>query len=419
MGMEDTDIIYENEPYYPIIFYKPQNLSSETIYLNIYEYQYPDINLTSFTGASINPLIKTVPPKTIALCKIAPKADKAYIIFPGEIVIKKELKDYPIYDLYNNYIGKVISIIELKANDGILSGIIEQSNTYKINDARTIYTNFTYSTANNQLTLDASSSIASDGSITSYVWKNALGTTIAIGEKPYPISFSNLIVNNGWTSITLETKSAGYTGKKTKMIRLCKENEIYKDGTCVQAIVKDGIVYGTVTSPVTGRIWLDRNLGAKRVCQSLTDKECYGDYFEWGRNADGHEKSNSPTTYSQATSIDNAGNKFIIAGIDTGNNDWLLNDENGAKRLVNWNKTDGRICPKGFKVPTKEELEKEIEFIDFEPNQPLSFLKLPYAGWRQADTGKLSGKGKFGILMLNSIDKKSELMNYGLRYENG
>jgi len=232
LSTQNTETIYENKPYYPIIFYKPQNLKSKTIYLNILEYQYPALDQTNLTSPSTNMSYREKT-KSLPLCKITPKANKAYVILPGEIVLQKELKDYPIYDVLGKYIGKAISRIELSADNGFLSGIIEQSNTYKILDAQTIYTNFTYSTANNQLILDATSSIAPDGSITDYIWKNALGTTIATGRKP-TISFDKLIVNNGLASVTLETKSAGYTGTKTKMISLCGANEVYQYNACVR-----------------------------------------------------------------------------------------------------------------------------------------------------------------------------------------
>jgi len=61
-------------------------------------------------------------------------------------------------------------------------------------------------------------------------------------------------------------------------------------------------IYGTVTTR-TGRIWLDRNLGASRVALSPTDTQAYGDYFEWGRPADGHEKQIVSGSSSDFTSI--------------------------------------------------------------------------------------------------------------------
>lgn len=38
-----------------------------------------------------------------------------------------------------------------------------------------------------------------------------------------------------------------------------------------------------------GKIWLQRNLGAKQVATSVSDKEAYGDLFQWGRWDDGHQ----------------------------------------------------------------------------------------------------------------------------------
>ena len=50
-----------------------------------------------------------------------------------------------------------------------------------------------------------------------------------------------------------------------------------------------------VTNPVTGRTWMDRNLGASRVAMSSTDTLAYGDLYQWGRRSDGHQCRNSPT----------------------------------------------------------------------------------------------------------------------------
>ena len=65
------------------------------------------------------------------------------------------------------------------------------------------------------------------------------------------------------------------------------------------AVSSDGNEYLTVTSPDTGKIWLDRNLGASQVCTSSTDSSCYGNLYQWGRNDDGHESS-STTTVTRA-----------------------------------------------------------------------------------------------------------------------
>ena len=37
-----------------------------------------------------------------------------------------------------------------------------------------------------------------------------------------------------------------------------------------------------VENPLTGRTWIDRNLGASQVATSPTDTAAYGDLYQWG-----------------------------------------------------------------------------------------------------------------------------------------
>lgn len=93
----------------------------------------------------------------------------------------------------------------------------------------------------------------------------------------------------------------------------------------------NGLDYGFVYNPTTQRIWLDRNLGATQVATSLTDSDAYGDLFQWGRPADGHEKRNSSTANIQATTPQPEHGDFII-GFDnwlTPNNDNLWQGTSG------------------------------------------------------------------------------------------
>jgi len=50
-----------------------------------------------------------------------------------------------------------------------------------------------------------------------------------------------------------------------------------------------GRTYGVVQS-LTGRLWLDRNLGAARLPSVRNDYSGYGDYYQWGRGPDGHQQ---------------------------------------------------------------------------------------------------------------------------------
>ena len=50
----------------------------------------------------------------------------------------------------------------------------------------------------------------------------------------------------------------------------------------VKTITFKNFEYKVIISPITGKKWLDRNLGATQACTSSTDKACYGDYYQWG-----------------------------------------------------------------------------------------------------------------------------------------
>lgn len=159
-------------------------------------------------------------------------------------------------------------------------------------------------------------------------------------------------------------------------------------------IAHNGTEYCEVISPYTGKVWLDRNLGAAQVCTSLYDVACYGDYYQWGRNADGHEDYLSEVTEEQATDINNAGIYFIVnptAITDPeppNNGDWAdAADGDGSLRSVNWLRTDGgSVCPRGFRVPTIDELCAELLDEDGDFN---NFLKLPISGKRSLTSGRL------------------------------
>jgi len=157
--------------------------------------------------------------------------------------------------------------------------------------------------------------------------------------------------------------------------------------------------YATVTSPYTGRVWLDRNLGASQVCTAFDDAACYGDYYQWGRGFDGHQESNSSTTATLATDVTNVGHGDYITN-NTTPNDWTSVDTTGTIRIANWSKTDGTsVCPVGFRVPTIDELSVELldvgsaqidgntPSMDKRENAFSTFLKLPSSGYRYDPLG--------------------------------
>ncbi|MCB4764753.1 MAG: fibrobacter succinogenes major paralogous domain-containing protein [Sulfurovum sp.] len=141
-----------------------------------------------------------------------------------------------------------------------------------------------------------------------------------------------------------------------------------------------GIMYGCAASE-TGRIWLDRNLGASRVAALPSDAASYGYYFQWGRPADGHQLVSPDKRHQRATTVHPSFGEFITVNNTT--TDWVVDgvDSNGTQREAFLWKTDGTgICPKGFRVPTAEELLNEF----FQPHFK-STLNFPLAGFRNND----------------------------------
>jgi len=159
---------------------------------------------------------------------------------------------------------------------------------------------------------------------------------------------------------------------------------------------KYGYSYKKIKSPYTGKMWLDRNLGAKRVCKSATDEQCFGDSFQWGRSNDGHEKRNSLTTSSVSSSLKVKHNKFITSSGED-KYDWLTPQ---SKILWEGIKAKNNPCPAGFRIPTKQELKSETtdKYVKNARDAFNDFLKLPTAGGRSYQDGVIRGQGDYGYL---------------------
>ncbi len=131
----------------------------------------------------------------------------------------------------------------------------------------------------------------------------------------------------------------------------------------------------------TGRIWMDRNLGATQAAESLTDTEAYGDLYQWGRAKDGHEERDSDTTTTTATSANAGHGNFIIADATTDTN-WT----DFAAEDALWPTGLNDPCPSGYRIPTGAELEAELNvFISNDADGAFEALKLPLSGYRHID----------------------------------
>jgi uncharacterized protein (TIGR02145 family) len=162
-----------------------------------------------------------------------------------------------------------------------------------------------------------------------------------------------------------------------------------------------GISIPNVSNPITGKIWMDRNLGASQVATSSTDAAAYGDLYQWGRGTDGHEKRNSGTTSTLSSSnIPGHGNFILTSGSPL---DWR-NPQNDNL----WQGVSGinNPCPSAYRLPT--EAEWNAERTSWSSNNSAgafaSPLKLPVAGIRYYSNGSLNDVGSIGGYWSSTLD---------------
>ena len=202
------------------------------------------------------------------------------------------------------------------------------------------------------------------------VWSTSTLPTIALSTKTI----------NGAGAGIFTSSITGLSQSTTYYVRAYATNSTGTSyGTQISFTTTEPI-YTVTTS--TGRIWMDRNLGATRVPTSQIDAQGYGDLYQWGREKDGHQLRTSTTTSNQSTS-DIAGNAlFITTPGNTIYSDWRTSKNDNLWQGVNG---INNPCPAGFRIPTQAEWEAEIQTWSSR-NSTSAFaspLKLPPAGNRQ------------------------------------
>ncbi len=166
-----------------------------------------------------------------------------------------------------------------------------------------------------------------------------------------------------------------------------------------------------VTNTITGRTWMDRNLGANRVALSPNDEQAYGSLYQWGRGSDGHQCvqrfNGDGVTTSGVTDVGASVNtdtpphdNFILM------NDFVNDWRNPANNNL-WQGVNGinNPCPDNYRLPTVAELEQERQSWSQDNIQGAfdSPLKLTAAGFRDNRNGNISEVGERGRYWSSTI----------------
>ena len=172
------------------------------------------------------------------------------------------------------------------------------------------------------------------------------------------------------------------------MVKPCLLDRIKVKDDVFNGGIFNGLEYQVVTNPVTGRQWLDRNLGATRVAQAVNDEDAYGHLFQWGRLADGHEIRTSLTRNEQSTGDVPGHGDFIIGFLD-----WRNPSNNDL-----WQGVDSinSVAPKGWRLPTEAEWIEEYGTWSSQNTSGgyNSNLKLSAGGFRDNSNGNLQTVGQ-------------------------
>ncbi|MEN9304685.1 MAG: hypothetical protein RL264_3114 [Bacteroidota bacterium] len=216
--------------------------------------------------------------------------------------------------------------------------------------------------SHNGQTVSSTGVLGLTASLSSGDFVNGTGTlTYVISGTPSSVGIASFEINIGGQSCTLTR---------------------YVNANC-----GDATVINDVLSPSTNLTWMDRNIGASRVATASNDASAYGDLFQWGRAADGHQCRNSSTTATLSSS-DNPGHGNFITGSAT---DWRSPSSNNLWQGVNG---VNNPCPSGYRLPTQAEFQLEMNswsttFASGAFNSP---LKMTVNGFR-GSTGTLSAVG--------------------------
>lgn len=273
-----------------------------------------------------------------------------------------------------------------------------------------------------QTTSISGGTISSDGggAVTArgVVWGTSQNPTVALSTKTidgsgtgaFSSNITGLTANTQYYVRAYATNGVGtaYGNELTFTTQTNIYVAMYPTGTVFCNNVVTAVV--DVINPVTGKTWMDRNLGASQVATSSTDALAYGDLYQWGRRADGHQCRNSATTSTLSSTDQPSHGNFIRNS--WGNLDWRNPQNNNL-----WQGTTGinNPCPNGYRLPTDSELNNES--LSWNTLNALgaynSPLKLTMAGARNYQNGSTLSVGSYGFYWNSTVSgEHSRLLGF-------
>lgn len=234
-------------------------------------------------------------------------------------------------------------------------------------------------------------------------------TTDAGTTGVYTSSMTSLIANTTYYVRAYATNSGGTAyGTQVSFTTLANPTgpvggDAICDGTQPTVVVN-------ITSS-TGKIWMDRNLGASRAATSSKDYQAYGCLYQWGRGNDGHASINwirgqalssfdpagTPVNGSTFTlSTDDSPDDALFIANSTTYGDWR-----SPSNANLWQGVNGinNPCPTGYRVPTRAELKAEFTAygITNATTAYNSIHKFVLAGIRNQASAIVGSQGQIGF----------------------
>jgi uncharacterized protein (TIGR02145 family) len=245
---------------------------------------------------------------------------------------------------------------------------------------------------NTQASVAFTAPVSNGGSaITSYTVTSSPGNFTATGTTS-PIRITGLTSGTSYTFTVTATNAVGSSSASaasTSVATIAASGAAVCNGTRVTDIVE-------FTSNYTGKVWMDRNLGASRVGSSETDHFAYGCLYQWGRGNDGHASITWTSGYagtpvnaiaiSTQVATDTPENTTFIVN----NTDWRSPNNNNLWQGVNG---INNPCPSGFRVPTNQEWRNELDSSGYNTSTTTAGFSSPFkfvlSGSRQFSSADL------------------------------